>query len=54
LTALGLVAEISDFSRFKSAEEFMAFVGLVPSEHSSGEKSRRTATGLQPTGRSSS
>ena len=37
LTALALVAEIGDFSRFRTAEEFMAFVGLVPSEHSSGE-----------------
>lgn len=36
LTALALVTEIGDFSRFRSAEEFMAFVGLVPSEHSSG------------------
>lgn len=27
---------IGDFSRFHTAEEFMAFVGLVPSEHSSG------------------
>jgi transposase len=41
LTALGLVAEIGDFSRLRSAEEFMAFVGLVPSEHSSGEKRRQ-------------
>jgi len=41
LTALALVAEIGDFSRFKTAEEFMAFVGLVPSEHSSGEKRRQ-------------
>src|SRR5689334_4469375 len=41
LTALGLVAEIGDFSRFRTAEEFMAFVGLVPSEHSSGEKRRQ-------------
>jgi transposase len=41
LTALGLAAEIGDFSRFRSAEEFMAFVGLVPSEHSSGEKRRQ-------------
>ena len=38
LTALALVAEIGDYSRFRTAEEFMAFVGLVPSEHSSGEK----------------
>jgi transposase len=41
LTALALVAEIGDFSRFASAEEFMAFVGLVPSEHSSGEHRRQ-------------
>jgi transposase len=41
LTALALVAEIGDFGRFKSAEELMAFVGLVPSEHSSGEHRRQ-------------
>ncbi len=41
LTALALVAEIGDFSRFRSAAEFMAFVGLVPSEHSSGEHRRQ-------------
>jgi transposase len=41
LTALALVAEIGDFSRFRTAEEFMAFVGLVPSEHSTGEKRRQ-------------
>jgi transposase len=40
LTALVLVAEIGDFNRFGSAEELMAFVGLVPSEHSSGEQRR--------------
>ena len=37
LSALGLVVEIGDFGRFASAEEFMAFVGLVPCERSSGE-----------------
>jgi transposase len=41
LTALALVAEIGDFSRFNSAEELMAFVGLVPCEHSSGEQRRQ-------------
>jgi transposase len=41
LSALALVAEIGDFSRFRTAEEFMAFVGLVPSEHSSGERRRQ-------------
>jgi transposase len=41
LSALGLVTEIGEFSRLRSAEEFMAFVGLVPSEHSSGEHRRQ-------------
>ncbi len=41
LTAVGLVAEIGDFARFESAEAFMSFVGLVPSERSSGERQRR-------------
>lgn len=34
LSALGIATEIGDFGRFASAEQFMAFVGLVPSEHS--------------------
>jgi transposase len=41
LSALGLVAELDDFHRFKCAEELPAFVDLVPSEHSSGEHRRR-------------
>ena len=41
LTALAIVAEIGDFARFKTAEELMAFVGLVPSERSSGEQRRQ-------------
>jgi transposase len=41
LNVLALVAEIGDFSRFKTAAEVMAFVGLVPSEHSSGESRRQ-------------
>ncbi len=41
LTALALVAEIGDFGRFRSAQELMAFVGLVPSERSSGEQRRQ-------------
>jgi transposase len=40
-TALALVAEIGDFNRFHTAEQFMAFVGLVPSEHSSGGQRRQ-------------
>jgi transposase len=41
LTAIGIVCEIGDFNRFATAEQFMAFVGLVPSERSSGEQRRQ-------------
>jgi transposase len=36
LSAVTLVTETCDFRRFGSAASFMAFTGLVPSEHSSG------------------
>jgi transposase len=32
------VAEIGDFKRFQNPEELMGFLGLVPSDYSSGEK----------------
>ncbi len=38
-----VVSEIGDFSRFSSARQLMAYVGLVPSEASSGEKRKRGA-----------
>lgn len=41
VAALTLVAELHDFRRFKSARELMAYLGVVASEHSSGEKQRR-------------
>lgn len=41
LTALGLVAEIGEFTRFASAQALMSYVGLVPSEHSSGQARRQ-------------
>jgi transposase len=40
LIALTMVVEICDFRRFASAQQFMAFLGLVPSEHSSGSRRR--------------
>jgi transposase len=40
LTALTFVSEIGDFRRFRRAEEFMAYLGLVPSEHSTGKRRR--------------
>lgn len=41
VTAVGLAAEIGNFQRFQKASQFMAFVGLVPSEHSSGQTRRQ-------------
>ena len=38
LTAMTLVAEAGDMSRFKEARQLMNFFGLTPSEHSSGGK----------------
>jgi transposase len=36
LTATTIVAEIGDLQRFASAPQLMAYLGVVPSEHSSG------------------
>lgn len=41
VTAMTVVAELGDISRFESARQLMAYLGLVPSEHSSGGKQRR-------------
>ena len=41
LTGLALILEVGDFNRFSSAKSFMAWIGLVPSENSSGESIRR-------------
>ena len=41
LTALTIAAELGDPRRFSSAPRTMAFVGLVPSEHSSGTRQAR-------------
>jgi transposase len=43
LTALTIAAELGDARRFDSAPRTMAFVGLVPSEHSSGTRQARGA-----------
>lgn len=39
--AMALAAEISDFTRFPTAPHFMDYVGLTPSERSSGGETRR-------------
>lgn len=36
-TAMSFLSEIGDFYRFPSAEKFSAFLGLVPSQHSSSD-----------------
>ena len=41
LAAMVILSEIYDLRRFATARQFMAFLGLVPSEHSSGQKQRR-------------
>jgi len=41
ITAMVLMAELGDISRFDDPRQLMAFLGLVPSEHSSGDKRRR-------------
>jgi transposase len=38
IASAGLAAAIGDPSRFASAPDFMAYLGLVPAEHSSGPK----------------
>lgn len=38
LTAMVLIAEITDFRRFPNPRALMAFLGLIPSENSSGDK----------------
>ena len=41
VTAVGLVAEVGDIRRFDHPRELMAYLGLVPSEYSSGPSVRR-------------
>jgi transposase len=41
LTATTIVAEIGDLKRFTGAPQLMAYLGVVPSEHSSGPKQKR-------------
>lgn len=40
-TALSAIVEVGDFDRFAQANRFAAYLGLVPSEESSGEKENR-------------
>jgi transposase len=50
LAATVLLAELGDISRFDSAKQLMAYLGLVPSEHSSGGRRRQGAITLTGNG----
>ncbi len=41
IVAATLASELGDLVRFKHPEELMAYLGLIPSEHSSGDKHRK-------------
>jgi len=41
INAVTLVAELGDIRRFDHPRELMGYLGLVPSEHSSGQSTRR-------------
>jgi transposase len=41
LTALGLIAEIGDFARFSHPRELASWLGITPTEYSSGESQHR-------------
>ena len=50
VTATSIVAEVGSFKRFSTPREFMAYVGLIPSEYSSGERRKQgniTKTGVR-------
>ena len=41
VSAMGIIAELGDLSRFSKPTQLMAYLGLVPSEHSSGPNRRQ-------------
>ncbi|ANB72131.1 transposase [Paraburkholderia phytofirmans OLGA172] len=40
-TAVGILAELGDLSRFEHPRQLMAWLGVTPSEHSSGDRRRQ-------------
>jgi len=41
LSAMTLITEIGNINRFNKLDKFLSYIGLIPSEHSSGEKENR-------------
>lgn len=50
LSAITVLAELGDISRFDNPKQLMAFLGLVPSEHSTGSRRRQGAITLTGNG----
>lgn len=50
ITAVGMLSELGDLSRFEHPRQLMAWLGVTPSEHSSGGK--RRLGGITKTGNS--
>jgi transposase len=50
IAAMTIIAELGDLSRFESPGQLMSHLGVVPSEHSSGERQKRG--GITKTGNS--
>jgi len=50
VVAVTIIAELGDLTRFTNPKQLMCFLGLTPSEHSSGDKKKKgaiTKTGNQ-------
>ena len=43
VVAVTMMAEMGDLTRFANPKQLMCFLGLTPSEHSSGEKKKKDA-----------
>jgi transposase len=41
ITAIGMLSELGDLSRFEHPRQLMAWLGVTPSEHSSGDRRRQ-------------
>ncbi len=50
LAAMIIISELGDISRFESPRQLMSFLGLVPSEHSTGTRRRQGAITLAGNG----
>jgi transposase len=50
ITAVGVVSEVGNFSRFAKPQQLMGYTGSVPSEHSSGGPGKARRGGITKTG----